>query len=312
MIEAQALSKSYGDFKALDDVSFSVGAGEIVGLLGHNGAGKTTTLKILTGFLQPDGGSIHIGGVNSVDVIENPQAAQAMIGYLPENAPVYSELSVQDYLSMVADVRGLPNKLEAIREAVIATALQDRLTTPIAQLSKGYRQRVGIAQAILHKPQLLILDEPTVGLDPSQLIEIRNLIKRLSEHSTILFSTHILPEVEALCDRAIILMNGKVRSDAQLDVLAGTSSALLVLEDDVIGAAEVLRNITGVDSVERVAQTSVRDAANQVAYRMTAFPNVDINPQLFAVAKEQNWPLRELRYETQTLETVFNQLSQGQ
>jgi len=310
LIEAQGLSKSYGDFKALDDVSFSVGSGEIVGLLGHNGAGKTTTLKILTGFLQPDAGSIYIGGV---DVIEDPQTAQAMIGYLPENAPVYSELSVQDYLSMVADVRGLSNKLAAIKEAVIATALQDRLTTPIAQLSKGYRQRVGIAQAILHRPKLLILDEPTVGLDPSQLIEIRNLIKRLSEHSTILFSTHILPEVEALCDRAIILMNGNVRSDAQLDVLAGTSSALLVLDDDVAGAADVLKGITGVDSVERVAQTAARNSnESQVAYRMTAFPNVDINPQLFAVAKERDWPLRELRYETQTLETVFNQLSQSQ
>ncbi len=309
MIEAQGLSKSYGDFKALDDVSFNVGAGEIVGLLGHNGAGKTTTLKILTGFLQPDAGSIQIGGV---DVIEDPQAAQAMIGYLPENAPVYSELSVQDYLLMVADVRNLANKLDAIKEAVVATALEDRLTTPIAQLSKGYRQRVGIAQAILHRPQLLILDEPTVGLDPSQLIEIRNLIKRLSQHSTILFSTHILPEVEALCDRAIILMNGKVRSDEQLDVLASTSSALLVLDDDVIGAAEALRNVTGVDSVERVSQASARDnVASQVAYRMTAFPNVDINPQLFALAKEQNWPLRELRYETQTLESVFNQLSQS-
>ncbi len=309
MIEAQGLSKSYGDFKALDDVSFNVGAGEIVGLLGHNGAGKTTTLKILTGFLQPDAGSIQIGGV---DVIEDPQAAQAMIGYLPENAPVYSELSVQDYLLMVADVRNLANKLDAIKEAVVATALEDRLTTPISQLSKGYRQRVGIAQAILHRPQLLILDEPTVGLDPSQLIEIRNLIKRLSQHSTILFSTHILPEVEALCDRAIILMNGKVRSDEQLDVLASTSSALLVLEDDVIGAAEALRNVTGVDSVERVSQASARDnVASQVAYRMTAFPNVDINPQLFTLAKEQNWPLRELRYETQTLESVFNQLSQS-
>jgi len=277
LIEAQGLSKSYGDFKALDDVSFSVGSGEIVGLLGHNGAGKTTTLKILTGYLQPDAGSIYIGGV---DVIENPQAAQAMIGYLPENAPVYSELSVQDYLSMVADVRGLSNKLDAIREAVVATALEDRLTTPISQLSKGYRQRVGIAQAILHRPQLLILDEPTVGLDPSQLIEIRNLIKR---------------------------------SDGQLDVLSSTSSALLVLEDDVTGAADVLRNITGVDSVERVGQASTRANNNsQVAYRMTAFPNVDINPKLFALAKEQNWPLRELRYETQTLESVFNQLSQNQ
>ena len=197
MIEVQSLSKSYGSFAALNKVNFKINSGEIVGLLGHNGAGKTTTLKILTGYLHPDEGSVSIDGK---DVLTETQAAQEVIGYLPENAPLYPELSVQDYLQMVADARKIPVKerTNSIREAVLATGLYEKLTSPISTLSKGYRQRVCLAQAILHKPRLLILDEPTVGLDPTQLIEIRNLIKSLAKHSTILFSTHILSEVEAI------------------------------------------------------------------------------------------------------------------
>ncbi|MEM7343390.1 MAG: ATP-binding cassette domain-containing protein [Chloroflexota bacterium] len=303
MIHFEGLTKSYGTVEALCGVSFNIEAGEIVGLLGPNGAGKTTMIKTLTGYIQPGGGTVAINGF---DVLTQRQAIQAEIGYLPENAPLYPELSVQAYLKMVADLRQIPRQeqLNYISEAVYATGLLDYLTRPISQLSKGYRQRVGLAQAILHKPKLLILDEPTVGLDPTQIVEIRNLIRRLSEHSTILFSTHILPEVEALCDRVIILMNGSIRADARLSELAATTDAILVLQDSVSGLDQHLQSLKGVKAVE-----TTRSVDDYPAYRITGETDADICPEIFALAREQQWPLRELRRDVQTLETVFNELA---
>ena len=305
MIEVQNLSKSYGSFAALNKVNFEIKAGEIVGLLGHNGAGKTTTLKILTGYLQPDEGSVSIDGK---DVLTETQATQEVIGYLPENAPLYPELSVQDYLQMVADARKIPTKQrkEYIREAVLATGLYEKLTSPISTLSKGYRQRTCLAQAILHKPRLLILDEPTVGLDPTQLIEIRNLIKSLAEHSTILFSTHILSEVEALCDRAIILLNGEVGSDAKLAELSSSSDVVLELQKDAPDALRTLKTLMGVNKVEKLPLGNER-----VAYNITGKKDADLSPEIFELAKENNWPVRELRSSARTLETVFSELAQS-
>ena len=215
MIEVAHLNKSYGDVKALRDVSFNIGEGEIIGLLGPNGAGKTTIIKTLTGYLQPDSGPFMVDGL---DVLTQPQEVQARIGYLPENAPLYPELSVQAYLQMMAELRQIPRRKIPPKDlrCRLRHRLERHLTRPIGQLSKGFRQRVGLAQAILHKPRLLILDEPTVGLDPTQIVEIRSLIRRLAQNSTVLFSTHILPEVEALCDRVIILINGEVKVDARL------------------------------------------------------------------------------------------------
>ena len=205
MIEVKNLNKAYGDVQALSDASLSVQPGEIVGLLGPNGAGKTTMIKCLTGYIQPDSGSIT---VDDIDVITQPLEAQKRIGYLPENAPLYPEQTVQNYLRMIAELRAIPDadKLQYISDAVIAVGMEQHLTRPIGTLSKGYRQRLRLAQAILHKPAFLILDEPTVGLDPTQIVEIRNLIRTLAQNSTILFSTHILPEVEVLCDRVVILI----------------------------------------------------------------------------------------------------------
>src|SRR5262245_9574834 len=213
MIEVTQLTKSYGPIEALRGVSFNVADGEVVGLLGPNGAGKSTAIKILTGYLQPDDGTAR---VDDLDVLTHTREVQARIGYLPENAPLYPELTVQSYLRLMADLREIPREEQQglLSEAIHATALADHLTRPIGQLSKGYRQRVGLAQAILHRPKLLILDEPTVGLDPTQIVEIRYLIRRLARNSTILFSSHILSEVEAVCDRVIILMNGQIRADA--------------------------------------------------------------------------------------------------
>lgn len=303
MIEVEQLSKAYGDVQALDQVSFRVNAGEIVGLLGPNGAGKTTAIKILTGYLQPDEGTVTIDGL---DVLTHTREVQARIGYLPENAPLYPELSVQKYLLMMADLRQIPQSDRILRlsEAVYATSLQEYLARPIGTLSKGLRQRVGLAQAIIHQPKLLILDEPTVGLDPTQIVEIRHLIKRLAAHSTILFSTHILPEVEAVCDRVLILMNGRVRADAHLSELEATSDAILVLQDKIKNIETALRAVRDVQSVEAFAAPD-----GYPAYRLHGAANADLTPAVYALAREHNWPLRELRRDVRTLETVFNQLA---
>ncbi len=303
MIDVQHLSKSYGAIQALKDVSFHIDDGEIVGLLGPNGAGKTTTIKTLTGYLQPESGSVLVDGI---DVLTHPREVQARLGYLPESAPLYPELSVQAYLKMMADLREIPPEEQPARlsEAIYATGLTDHLTRPIGELSKGYRQRVGLAQAILHQPKLLILDEPTVGLDPTQIVEIRRLIKRLARHSTILFSTHILSEVEALCDRVIILMNGEIRADARLSELAQTSDAILVLQQTVPNIEKDLQTLDGVRGVE-----SLGTMDGYPAYRVLGAETTDLTPVLFEMAKTKNWLVRELRRDTQTLETVFNELA---
>ncbi len=301
MIRVRNISKSYGPIQALKGIDFEVGEGEIVGLLGPNGAGKSTTIKILTGYLHPDTGSVTIDGL---DVITQTQAVQARIGYLPENTPLYPNLSVQSYLKLMADLRNLPVEQQhhLISEALYATGLVDYRARLIGQLSKGLRQRVGIAQAILHKPKLLILDEPTIGLDPTQVVEIRNLIKRLAQHSTILFSSHILSEVEAVCDRVIIIMNGKVRTDARLADLAATTNAVLVLQEPARDVPERLKAMGQVDAVE-----PFETADGYLAFRVRS--DRDITPVIYEVARQENWQVRELRREVLTLETIFNQLA---
>lgn len=305
MIEVNALTKSYGPIEALRGASFHIARGEIVGLLGPNGAGKTTILKILTGYLQPDEGTILINGLNA---LEHPREIQAQIGYLPETAPLYPELTVQSYLQLMADLRQIPEERqrERLSAAVYATGLHGHLTRPIGQLSRGFRQRVGLAQAIMHEPQILILDEPTVGLDPTQIVEIRQLIRRLAQHTTVLFSTHILSEVETLCDRAIILMNGEVRADARLADLAATSNAVMVLSNAVVDAPAALRSLEGVRAVE-----TFRSDDGFPAYRILGDSAVgaELCPVIYDLARSRQWALRELRRDVRTLETVFNELA---
>lgn len=301
MIKVEKLTKFYGPIQALNDVSFEVNEGEIVGLLGPNGAGKSTTIKTLTGYLQPDGGTVEVDGL---DVLTETQEVQARIGYLPENTPLYPDMSVQAYLKMMADMRQVPVEKQQARlsEAIYATGLEERLTQPIGQLSKGFRQRTCLAQAILHQPKLLILDEPTVGLDPTQIIEIRHLIKRLAQHSTVLFSSHILTEVEAVCDRVIIIMNGEVREDAHLAELSSTTNAILVLQEAVEGVEGTLQALSGVTQVEA-------NHNGYPTYRVVGEAEQDLCPTLYELARQHNWPLRELRPDVRTLESVFNQLA---
>lgn len=303
MIEVTGLDKSYGDVQALKEVSFKIAPGEIIGLLGPNGAGKTTIIKILTGYLQPDQGEVIVDGL---DVLTHTQEVQERIGYLPENAPLYPELTVQSYLKMIAGLRQIPEEQQRqrISEAVYATALDQHLTRPIGELSKGFRQRVGLAQAILHQPRLLILDEPTIGLDPTQIVEIRNLIRRLSQDSTILFSTHILPEVEALCDRVIILMNGEVKKDARLSELSETNNAIVILDAEQEGVEASLSQLEGVSQV-----SPVRQVDGHFVYQIRGENGADLCPAIYQLASQHGWPLRELRRDAQTLETVFNELA---
>ena len=302
MILVEGLTKSYGEIQALRGMKFQVDQGEIVGLLGPNGAGKSTAIKCLTGYLHPDEGSVHVDGIN---VLEDPIKAQACIGYLPENTPLYPEMSVQAYLQMIAELRGIPEDLYVNRlsDAIDATGLNDRLTQPIGQLSKGLRQRVGLAQAILHKPQLLILDEPTIGLDPTQIVEIRNLIKDLSGTSTILFSSHILSEVEAVCDRVIVLVNGEVRVDAHLDDIAKTSNATLIVEEQ---DGDIEKSLSELDGVQQVNCSLTNDG--NYSYEIVGVAGFDLCPSIYDLARKEQWSLRELRRDVRTLENVFSEL----
>ena len=224
MIEAKGLVRRYGDFAAVDDVSFSIGPGEVVGLLGHNGAGKTTIMKMLTGYVEPSAGGVWVDGQ---DVFCDPCRIQAQMGYLPESSPLYPELTVIDYLAYAAELRGLKPRA-CVAEAIAATQLEEKAYDTIATLSRGFKQRVGVAQAILHKPRFLILDEPSNGLDPTQTQHMRNLILELSTSATVILSTHIMQEVNAVCDRAIILRSGKLAVDERLEALQQTSGLSLV------------------------------------------------------------------------------------
>jgi len=302
-IETHKISKSYGSTTALSQVSFSVEKGEVIGLLGPNGAGKTTLMRILTGYLQPDAGEARVGGI---DVVEDPLAAQRLIGYLPEDAPVYGDMAVQEYLLMIAALRDVApgDRTRLLSEAVYATGLEEYLTRPIRELSKGYRQRVGIAQAILHKPDLLILDEPTSGLDPTQIAEIRDLIRRLAKHSTVVLSTHILSEVEMTCDRVVIIIRGTLRSDANVADLKASNSAVVTVASGANGVREALRSIDGAQDV-----VEEEKLGEYTRWRVTASHADDLCPAIFEVVRTHDWRISELRPAPKTLESVFRELA---
>lgn len=252
MLEVRSVSRRYGDFKAVDDVSFSVTQGEIVGLLGHNGAGKTTIMKMLSGFLEPDSGSILFKGT---PILDDRSQLQRELGYLPENLPVYPELSVASYLDYAAELKGIrgDEKRRAIRRVLEATDLEARLLSPIATLSRGLKQRVGVAQAILGQPSLLILDEPTNGLDPAQTESMRTLIRNISEFATVILSTHIMQEVEAMCDRALIVRRGQLAVDASLKDLQNGSRIRLITRTDESALRQALSGLSWLETLSKAA-----------------------------------------------------------
>ncbi len=303
-IAIENLSKSYGRIHALAGVSFQIQPGEVIGLLGPNGAGKTTLMKILTGYLEPDGGDVQVHGIH---VGEDPLAAQRRIGYLPESAPLYGEMLVQEYLEMMAAMRGVAPERRRARmiDVIRATGLTDRVVQPISTLSKGYRQRVGIAQAIIHEPDILILDEPTTGLDPAQIVEIRDLIVGLAKKTTVLLSTHILSEVEATCERVLVIMSGQLRADAKLADLRHANAAVVSIEAGASGVADVLHKVEGVTSVE-----SAGSAGAFTRWRVTSGTADELCPALFEALRTTRWKIAELRPEPKTLERVFRDLAE--
>ncbi len=304
MVEARSLVKEYGTTRAVDDVSFQVSRGEIVGFLGPNGAGKSTTMKMLTGYLSPTSGSAFVGGI---DVADDPIAAKRMVGYLPESAPLYDEMMVADFLHYVADVRAIDGAVRRQRLETICgrCGLNDVLGKNVGQLSKGFRQRVGLAQAMVHDPDLLILDEPTSGLDPNQIVEIRELIRELGREKTVILSTHILPEVQASCDRIIIISGGRLVADDTPDMLSGSGGAVIrvVVKGDVSPEA-ILSSIPGVSGVAAVGEES-----GGRAFRLRCAPGVDPREQIFQAAVSSGLVLIDLHRERVSLEDTFRLLT---
>jgi ABC-2 type transport system ATP-binding protein len=302
-IEVQNLRKDYGNFEALRDVSFEVQKGEILGFLGPNGAGKTTTMRILTGFMPPSSGTARIAGF---DVFSQSIEVRKRIGYLPETVPLYTEMSVWDYLDFAARLRGVKERDAAIERAMDMTNISERADTLIGKLSKGFRQRVGIAQALVHQPEVLILDEPTIGLDPKQIIDIRNLIKSLAGEHTVILSTHILPEVSQTCTRVLIINDGKIVAEDTPQRLSsrvrGAEHIFLQVAKPAPAIPAELEKIKGVLGVES------KDATNGV-YEIETTLGTDRRSEIATMAVQRGWGLLELRPVGMSLEEVFLKLT---
>ena len=304
MISVEGVTKRYGQVTAVDQLTFSVQRGEVVGFLGPNGAGKTTTMRMITGTLQPDEGSVLLDGVS---VSDEPMAAKRRIGYLPEANPLYDELIVAEYLDYVAELRGLSREdaRSGMADAVEETDIGDVFYRPIGECSKGYRQRIGMASAILHRPEVLILDEPTEGLDPNQRVEIRKLVANLGRERTVLLSTHVMQEVEATCSRLVILSRGKLAAEGGVqDLLASrTGAARYVVEADGQDVAESLASLPGVSGHTSEA------VHGRVRVHLDATGEGELRPEIFAMARDRGWTLWELHRERASLEQVFRNLT---
>ena len=306
MIEVNSLSRKYGQFTAVDGVTFSIPKGQIIGLLGHNGAGKTTTLKMLTGYLEATAGDIKIAGM---DIKDDVLKIQEKIGYLPENSPLYPEMTVLQYLFYVADMRKIKteDQAAAVRDAVAATQLKVKANDRISTLSKGYRQRVGVAQAIIHKPEILILDEPTNGLDPTQIQSMRNLIKDLSKTATVILSTHIMQEVEAVCDRVLIVLDGKLVVDSLLSELQNANCITVLLKQSMKDVKSVLGQLEGIKEINPA--TSLKGLNQFVIEANADDPTIIAN--IAKTVVNNGWDLYSLHKEQRDLETVFKEVNRG-
>ena len=300
-LQIQNLTKVYGQQKAVDAISFTVSEGEIVGFLGPNGAGKSTTMKIATSYLPPSSGMIKVG---NYDVVHQPLEARKITGYLPEHNPLYLDMYVHEYLTFSSRIAGLNATKSKTRvgEMIELCGLTVEQNKKIESLSKGYRQRVGLAQALVHDPQVLILDEPTSGLDPNQLVEIRKLIKDVSKNKTVIFSTHIMQEVQALCDRVVVINRGKIVANDTLPNLLKSQSSQIVLviefEGDV--TSEELKSLAGVLGVEEVSDFK---------FKVTSAPGRDLRPEIFRFAADRHLSLLGLKQEEGSLEGIFRELT---
>jgi ABC-2 type transport system ATP-binding protein len=305
LLSLQGVTKRFNGITAVDDVSFSVDRGQVVGFLGPNGAGKSTTMRMVTQFFEPDAGEIRL---DDVPLATLGREAKRRIGFLPENNPLYTEMLVEEYLEFVARLRGLAGaeRLRAVDAAVAATQVETVYYRPIGELSKGFRQRVGLAAAILHRPDLLVLDEPTEGLDPNQRVEIRRLISDLGRERTVVLSTHILPEVQHTCSRLLIINRGRIVADGAVDELMrrATEGARISVEAAGQGVEETLASLAGVRHVER---RGVRDG--RVLLTLLVGGDRDVRADVFEAAKSRGWTLYELHQESGSLEDLFRQLT---
>ena len=309
MIEVTNLTKCYGDIKAVDNISFSVETGEILGFLGPNGAGKSTTMNMITGYISSTSGTVTIDGS---EILEDPKVAKSKIGYLPEIPPLYIDMTVRKYLEFMFDLKGvkLPKK-EHINEVMRLVRITEQADRIIKNLSKGYRQRVGFAQALLGNPPVLILDEPTVGLDPSQIIEIRKLIKSLGKKHTVIFSSHVLSEISATCDRIIVINEGKIVADAKTNELSVVSSGQqklsLVVEGTSSNITAELNNIPSVKKVTKQQEMGGNTAKYIVFYEQ----GTDIRREVFNAMARNNTPILDMQSGNETLEDMFLKLTSG-
>ena len=308
MIKVRGLTKRYGATVAVNNISFDADAGEVLGLLGPNGAGKTTTMRILTCYMPADEGTATVA---DFDIHEQSIEVRRRLGYLPENAPLYTDMGVVDYLKFVAEVRSIPGNKRSgrVKEMIDVCGLEKVIKKDIGELSKGYRQRVGLAQALIHDPDILILDEPTAGLDPNQIVEIRRLIKKLGAQKTVILSTHILPEVEATCDRAVIINEGVIVASGTTNELASMGKSSEAVHVQIRGPQEQIESeLRGMPQVGSFRRTAGAEAELH-KYEIKVSNGGNITEDIFRMAARNNWSLAELRKEAASLEDVFRQLT---
>jgi len=307
MIKIQNFTKCYGDFKAVDSINLAVNQGDVLGVLGPNGAGKTTTLRCLTGFLPITDGDIT---VNNISVSENAKAVKQTLGYLPESAPLYSDMIVYDYLMYIAEIRGIPaeNQVSRLKELSELCGLKDVMHKEINEVSKGYKQRVGLAHAMMTDPEILILDEPTSGLDPNQIMEIRELIKHIGKEKTVIISSHILTEIEATCNRIVIINNGKIIANNTTEELKKQhqGTAIVNLEVEGVGFAELKAKLESLPEIKSIANVSSGEVTTA---KIEAEQVGDIRKNIYNVIKQTDWIMLACNVETKNLETIFRELT---
>jgi ABC-2 type transport system ATP-binding protein len=307
MIAVERVTKRFGEIVAVDDISFEVPSGEVVGFLGPNGAGKTTTMRMLTGTLQPDQGQVLFDGQS---IGEDLTGAKERVGYLPESNPLYEEMLVAEYLEFAARMRDLegPQTRSAVHAAVEETGLEGVFFRPVGELSKGFRQRVGLAAAILHQPEILVLDEPTEGLDPNQRVDIRALVSNLGKQRTVLLSTHVMQEVEATCSRILVISKGALVADGTVEDLIAGRQGISHYTVEVQGgdATETLAKLPGVDS------HTASQVEGRTRVRLAVSGEKELRPEIFRIATEKDWVLWELHRERASLEQLFHELTADQ
>lgn len=308
MIAIENLKKHIGDTQILHDISFTVKDGEILGFLGPNGAGKSTTMKILTGFWTPSAGKVKI---NDLDITKEALKIKAKIGYLPETVPLYDDMRVYEYLRWIAEIRGINSKkiIDRIKAVIESCGLKSVIKKPIEELSKGFRQRVGLAQAIIHEPEILILDEPTTGLDPNQIAEIRNLIKQIGRDKTVIFSTHILSEVQATCDRVIIINNGRIVGQGTPQELTQQAGSQEIIYVKIKGPHEqVLNVLKQLNNIQEVKETD-KETDEIFGYEIKPVTGVDVREDLSKLMMKNNWSILEFNRKLMQMEDIFRALT---